>query len=591
MRVAVIGAGIVGLACAEELVRCGHDVRVFDPDPGGGATRAAAGMLAPAGEAWHGETDLLRLGVASARLWPEYAARLQAASGVDIDLRTAGTLLVGQDHDDLQQVRRSLDVLAADDHAAARHRSLAAAIDLSYELLGEADRQAFDRLSVFPGDFDLDAAAAVVAPGEDLLDVLSGLVDASVVEVSSAGPRRYRLLETLRTYGLGHLDAEAHARLRQRHTEHYRRLALAAGPEVGPDSESTDNAAWRERLTDEAHNLRHAVAWSLAHEPPALTLEFARATTWMEFMAGHYEACAELAARMLDGAGDAPPELRAWALLHGAYARNYTGDLAGAEAAGREAVDLFTSCDVPSGRAWALWNLGLTAELASGDVDAGLPLYERATETLRGAGCRVSAARLQVLNVRQLVLADRLTDDLVRTLDDAEAVLRAAHDPDLSSADVARIEVASATGDAAALERVAQDLIRHRPKRNDQELPFLALATARRLAGDSETAWHLLAGSALRLLEEGNQLELGVVLQSLATDAAALGQPVLAARLWGAGTGLCPEFAMTRRVNAPYLDPARAELGERFDREADAGRRLPPDDLAELLAFDTPGGA
>lgn len=112
MRVAVIGAGIVGLACAEELVRCGHDVRVFDPDPGGGATRAAAGMLAPAGEAWHGETDLLRLGVASARLWPEYAARLQAASGVDIDLRTAGTLLVGQDHDDLQQMRRTLEVLA-----------------------------------------------------------------------------------------------------------------------------------------------------------------------------------------------------------------------------------------------------------------------------------------------------------------------------------------------------------------------------------------------------------------------------------------------------------------------------------------------
>lgn len=111
MRVAVIGAGVVGLTCAEELLRAGHDVRVFDPDPGGGATRAAAGMLAPAGEAWHGETDLLRLGVASAQLWPEYAARLHAASGLDVDLRTAGTLLVGQDHDDLLHVRRTLEVL------------------------------------------------------------------------------------------------------------------------------------------------------------------------------------------------------------------------------------------------------------------------------------------------------------------------------------------------------------------------------------------------------------------------------------------------------------------------------------------------
>lgn len=114
MKVAVIGAGIVGLACAEELVRAGHDVRLFDPDPGAGATRAAAGMLAPAGEAWHGETELLRLGVASARLWPQYAARLHAASGLDVDLRTAGTLLVGQDHDDLQQVRRTLEVLEAE---------------------------------------------------------------------------------------------------------------------------------------------------------------------------------------------------------------------------------------------------------------------------------------------------------------------------------------------------------------------------------------------------------------------------------------------------------------------------------------------
>jgi glycine oxidase len=114
VRVAVIGAGIVGLACAEELARAGHDVRVFDPEPGAGATRAAAGMLAPAGEAWHGEVELLRLGVASARLWPEYAARLQAASGVDVDFRTAGTLLVGQDYDDLQQVRRTLDVLEAE---------------------------------------------------------------------------------------------------------------------------------------------------------------------------------------------------------------------------------------------------------------------------------------------------------------------------------------------------------------------------------------------------------------------------------------------------------------------------------------------
>lgn len=117
MRVAVVGAGIIGLACAEELLRAGHDVRVFDPSPAAGATHAAAGMLAPAGEAWHGEAPLLRLGLASLALWPSYAERLERLTGGDVGLRSEGTLLVGLDHDDLDRVHRTLAVLAAHDVA------------------------------------------------------------------------------------------------------------------------------------------------------------------------------------------------------------------------------------------------------------------------------------------------------------------------------------------------------------------------------------------------------------------------------------------------------------------------------------------
>ncbi|RNM13040.1 FAD-dependent oxidoreductase [Nocardioides pocheonensis] len=105
MRVAVLGAGIIGLFCADELILRGHEVTVVDPRPASGASYAAAGMLAPSAEVWHGEEALLALGLRSLDLWPEAAARL------GVPLQTTGTLLVGADHGDLQQVERQRALL------------------------------------------------------------------------------------------------------------------------------------------------------------------------------------------------------------------------------------------------------------------------------------------------------------------------------------------------------------------------------------------------------------------------------------------------------------------------------------------------
>lgn len=107
MRIQILGAGIVGLACARELGRRGHDVTVVDPAPGSGASHAAAGMLCPAGELWHGEAELFRLGHASAALWPSFAAEL------GVPLHRTGTLLTGSDAGDLQEVDRQLGLLEA----------------------------------------------------------------------------------------------------------------------------------------------------------------------------------------------------------------------------------------------------------------------------------------------------------------------------------------------------------------------------------------------------------------------------------------------------------------------------------------------
>lgn len=105
MRVRILGAGIVGLSVADGLIRRGHEVTVVDPAPGSGASYAAAGMLSPAGEAWYGEEELTRLCLTSLALWPDFAARL------GVPVHTHGTLLVGVDAGDVQQVERQLSVL------------------------------------------------------------------------------------------------------------------------------------------------------------------------------------------------------------------------------------------------------------------------------------------------------------------------------------------------------------------------------------------------------------------------------------------------------------------------------------------------
>lgn len=113
-QVHVVGGGVIGLACAWELSRNGHDVTVVAPDPGhDGASWVAAGMLAPVTEAQFGESALTALLLEGAARWPDFAAALESASGETIGYDTSGTLTVALDASD----RASLDDLLAYQHA------------------------------------------------------------------------------------------------------------------------------------------------------------------------------------------------------------------------------------------------------------------------------------------------------------------------------------------------------------------------------------------------------------------------------------------------------------------------------------------
>ncbi|MGW7430826.1 glycine oxidase ThiO [Streptomyces sp. NPDC054861] len=103
--VLVIGGGIIGLVTAWRAAQRGLRTALVDPEPGGGAARVAAGMLAAVTELHYGEETLLGLNLASARRYPDFVAELRDATGQDVGYRSCGTLAVALDADDRAHLR------------------------------------------------------------------------------------------------------------------------------------------------------------------------------------------------------------------------------------------------------------------------------------------------------------------------------------------------------------------------------------------------------------------------------------------------------------------------------------------------------
>lgn len=105
-RVAIVGAGVMGLSLGWRLAQAGCPVDIYESGTAGhGASHAAAGMLAACAEAEPGEEELLALNRASQALWPQFAAELEAEAGTSVDLRTEGTLTIGLTADDAARLR------------------------------------------------------------------------------------------------------------------------------------------------------------------------------------------------------------------------------------------------------------------------------------------------------------------------------------------------------------------------------------------------------------------------------------------------------------------------------------------------------
>jgi glycine oxidase len=109
--VVVVGGGVIGLSCAWRAAQRGARVAVLERgEPGCGATRVAAGMLAPVGELTFGEPELLEMTLAAARLYPGFVAELEAATGAATGYERLGALHVALDRDEAAQLRRVHDL-------------------------------------------------------------------------------------------------------------------------------------------------------------------------------------------------------------------------------------------------------------------------------------------------------------------------------------------------------------------------------------------------------------------------------------------------------------------------------------------------
>ncbi|WP_213575254.1 protein kinase [Rhodococcus sp. USK13] len=160
--------------------------------------------------------------------------------------------------------------------APSRQQTLRLCIDWSYDLCTPLEQRTWERLSVFTGSFELDAAEHVcgqnLQPGE-LLDSVASLVDKSIlIREEHRGTVRFRLLETLRAYGRekGQHNDDYHD-LRRRHRDWYRQLARDAEDEFI----SPRQLEWIARMSSDQPNLRDAMDFCLAENDAETGLQIA----------------------------------------------------------------------------------------------------------------------------------------------------------------------------------------------------------------------------------------------------------------------------------------------------------------------------
>jgi predicted ATPase/DNA-binding CsgD family transcriptional regulator len=277
--------------------------------------------------------------------------------------------------------------------APLRHRTLRATIDWSHDLLSDTEQVLLRRLSAF-ATWTLEMAEQVCAdeklPAADILDLLSGLADKSLIEVEpdTLSQARYRMLETIREYAAARLedsgeDHEVRARLRD-YTLQVAEHAMNVGMALvrAPWSDRVD--VFR-RFDADAGNAREVLAWCLAEGDIATGLRICTAIRPCWIVRGLFAEGAEwLDSFLAADLSGVPAGVHGPALI-GRAQLALSSDPGRARAWATEGLEL---CWAAGDRFWTAAALNLLAEAAlhTGQAEEAMARADEALGNARDGG-------------------------------------------------------------------------------------------------------------------------------------------------------------------------------------------------------------
>jgi predicted ATPase len=300
-----------------------------------------------------------------------------------------------------------------------RQQTLRNTLQWSYDLLDPDEQQLFRRLSVFVSDFSLAAAEQVCGQEraardersggkrQDMLEQLTSLVDKSMLQcLEQEGEEtlpRFRMLETLREYGLEQLSArQEDAATWRAYSDYYVALAEEAGAYLRDASQQE----WVSRLTQEYDNVLNALQWLLATGQGEAAVRLSSAIWEFWWIRGLIDEGLTFLERALATPGDVSKAVRARGLAAAGFLANHLEDLRHAEELLSECVILFRELEDVLALSYVLRILGHAA-WGRGEYPLAHTLLEEALHLTRENGdARGVAEALMVLAVVNVAQGD-----------------------------------------------------------------------------------------------------------------------------------------------------------------------------------------